>query len=426
MTLAIDYEGARESANEPARERRTSRMSCRSQKGQLIRRGKAWAARWWEDVLLPDGAIGRERRYATLGPMSKREAQNKLDAILGPINQGKRRPQSVMTFSQFVRECWAPTDMPLLDPRTLKVNSEAVRAGASGRPSTVETYASKLRIHLLPAFKDKPLREIGRYDVARFLSEKQRQGFAAAHVRAMRATLSKIMQAAVDWQFLDENPVRGCKIEGQAPRRKRDQLSPGVVAKLVAALPEPCRSVVLVTVLTGCRIGEVVGLRWRSVDFQARKLEVVETFSERWGSGPPKTKSSRRVLPIGTYLHEVLAEHRSRCMFAGPDDPVFATPKGTPLSPKNLRNRVLEPTRRTLGLPVFSWHDLRHTLASWLGLAGAMPKEVQAVLGHSTVEMAMHYTHTSPEAVREAMERAAAGIWAQMGTNGHKESEAAN
>ena len=61
--------------------------------------------------------------------------------------------------------------------------------------------------------------EIGRYDVARFLSDKQRQGYAAAHVRAMRATLSKIVQATVDWLHLGieyayalERDADGCQV----------------------------------------------------------------------------------------------------------------------------------------------------------------------------------------------------------------------
>jgi hypothetical protein len=71
-------------------------------------------------------------------------------------------------------------------------------------------------------------------------------------------------------------------------------------------------------------------------------IEIAETFSAGV-FGSPKTRSSCRVIPLGGDLRKVLEIHRSSAVRNTPDDLVFQTPKGTPLSPKNHYNRMLAP-----------------------------------------------------------------------------------
>jgi integrase len=101
---------------------------------------------------------------------------------------------------------------------------------------------------------------------------------------------------------------------------------------------------------------------------------------------------------------------------------VFSTWKGTPLSPKNLRNRVLEPTRKQLDLPPISWHSFRYTHATWLSEAGVSPRVAQAILGHSDVSMTLNvYTQIVPDSQRQAVEKVAS----VLDTNGHKPGQTA-
>jgi integrase len=132
------------------------------------------------------------------------------------------------------------------------------------------------------------------------------------------------------------------------------------VRHLLRELTEPCRTVVLLAVLTGMRIGEALALRWKRVDMVHGTLEIAETFSDgQFGSS--KTHSSNRVIPMSTALRVVLESNRARRLSSAPDDLVFCTPKGTPLSSKNLYNRVLAPACDRLKLPRVSWHSFRHT-----------------------------------------------------------------
>jgi len=129
------------------------------------------------------------------------------------------------------------------------------------------------------------------------------------------------------------------------------------VRTLLEKLDEPCRSIVAIAVLTGLRIGEILALRWKRVDLMTEVLEVAETFSSG-EFGPPKTRSSRRTIPMSATLVTLLKQLRpTGCE---PERLVFATWKGTPLNPKNLYNRQLAPACDAIGRPRVSWHSFRH------------------------------------------------------------------
>lgn len=401
-------------------------MRRRWQNGSLKKIGGNWIARWWEDCIREDGRPGRIRRYANLGGVNREKADEELERLVKKENGGCKLPRPMVTFKTFVHEQWAPAEMPLLDAVTLKLNRDEARKqrpDSEHRPASADTYASKLRTHLIPYFGQKRLCEITRYDVELFLAEKARQGHSPAHVRAMCATLSRVMQAAVRWKLLEENPAQGLRQKKPTDRqRPAVALTPEQVKSLADALPEPCRTVVLVAVLTGLRIGEILGLRWISVNLQRGTLSVDATLCDRLQVlGPTKTRSSTRTLSISGALRAVLEAHGQRCS-TGVDGFVFTTPKGTALSAKNLRNRVLEPVRKALELPRFSWHDLRHTHATWLSEAGVAPKVAQEILGHSDASLTLGvYTHVLPGAQRAAMDAVAA----QLDAVGRKPSRAA-
>jgi len=387
----------------------------RYQTGSILTRGqrrKAYVLRYYEPVLLPSGKTANIRKSVVLGAVheigTKRQAMLVAAHRLRKLNAEQHGPRSIMAFEQFVRERWVPAAMPLLDPETLRINKRVVMPLASGdRPGSAETYGSKLRTHVIPAFGKKRLSEISRWEVQSFLADKLRLGYSAAHVHAMKTTLSKVMQSAVEWRFIEENPTRGCRVARQGLAKKRTFLNADQIRLLCAALPEPCRSVVAVAVLTGLRIGEILGLRWGRVDLLDNVLAVEESYSGRFG--PPKTQSSRRTIPISRALHGVLADQKAHSERTGESDLVFSTRIGTPLSPKNLRNRMLEPTRQALGLPHTSWHTFRYTHATWLSEAQVPPRIAQSILGHSDVSMTLNiYTQVIPESQRTAVEKVGA------------------
>ena len=257
-------------------------------------------------------------------------------------------------------------------------------------------------------------------DVQTFLTDKRKNGFSGSSAHGMRTAISKVLQAAVDWNLLEQNPARGIRIGDRAPKTERLYLNPKEVGRLLTSLSEPYRTFVLVAVLTGMRIGEILALRWKALDLDRGVIQVRETVSEgKFGS--PKTKSSRRGIPISRPVCDAFQTQLARSRQRGPEDLVFTTRNQTPLNPKNLLRRVLRPACKTLGLPLISWHSFKHTHATQLAEVGESLRTAQSLLGHSDVETTLNvYTHAIPDAQRRAVDKIAEVLF----TNVHKISAA--
>ncbi|MHB8524942.1 MAG: tyrosine-type recombinase/integrase [Candidatus Acidiferrales bacterium] len=238
---------------------------------------------------------------------------------------------------------------------------------------------------------------------------KKQQGYSSSTLHGIRTTLSKVLGQAVTWRYLEENPARGLSIGERVPKKEPAFLEPRDALQLIEALPEPCRTVVIVAALTGLRIGEIAALRWGRADFLRGTIQVKETYSEETGFGTPKTRSSVRDVPMSEPIRTALLTHKYRCARTDKADLVFTSKANTPMGPKNLANRVLRPTCVKIGLRPISWHVLRHTHATWLSESGATIRAAQDILGQSDVETTLRvFIHSVPESKRRAVANVAA------------------
>ena len=135
---------------------------------------------------------------------------------------------------------------------------------------------------------------------------------------------------------------------------------------------------------TGLRRGSLFGLRWDQIDFVNRVMRI------------PRTKSGRPLsVPLNatalSTLRQLQKDQEPVCSFVFPHtsgphagEPVFDIKNG------------FHTARELAGIENFTWHDLRHTFASWLMMRGASLRSVAELLGHATVKMTMRYAHLSP------------------------------
>jgi integrase len=169
----------------------------------------------------------------------------------------------------------------------------------------------------------------------------------------------------------------------------------------------------LVGILTGLRVAEILGLRWVDVDLESAEIRVSQRCY-RGDMDSPKTRNSRRTLPLPLECLEALRRLRA---FSGPHGEsalVFHTAKGTPCSDTNILHRELKPARQKIGAPWLNWHTFRRTHATLLQLAGGSLKDAQAQLGHSKLSTTLEiYTVPLPSHQREAVENLS-----RMVTNG--------
>ncbi|HZQ66872.1 MAG TPA: site-specific integrase [Terriglobales bacterium] len=280
--------------------------------------------------------------------------------------------------------------------------------------SSVRYYSSQLDTRILPALGSVSLCSLSRAQVEGLLSDLKRKGYPGSTLRGVRATISTVLQAAVERGFLETNPAHGIRLRNEESRKARRFYTPAQVRQLLMELAEPCRTIVAVAVLTGLRIGEILGLRWKRVNLLHGTLEVAESYSDGH-FGPPKTRSSNRVIPMSSNLRKILESHRAGSIRTAPEDLVFSTAKGTPLNSKNLYNRVLAPACDRIEQPRISWHSFRHTHATLLAEVGESIKTAQALLGHSDLETTLNvYSHAIPGSQRRAVERVAGVLFSNV------------
>jgi integrase len=249
-----------------------------------------------------------------------------------------------------------------------------------------------------------------------FLLTKLREGYAWETVHHFRCALSKLLGSAEEWKYIADNPARQARLPRREYRPERPILTPAQIRSLIVALPEPAKSVAMLLALTGLRIGELLALRWKNVDLDARLLRVMETVYEgRFGT--PKTRRSVRTIPIGPKVLSIFSN-----LHKGGGDPehlVLSTCSGRPLCRRNLMHRQLQPTCEELGFPKVTWHVLRHCHATLLDSVGAPLGTVQSLLGHASSEITRQvYLHAIPAEQRRAVaavERLAIGPkWTQV------------
>jgi integrase len=258
------------------------------------------------------------------------------------------------------------------------------------------------------------LRDIETVDLQRFVLQKMQGGLSWESASHLRNLTSRVFEMARKWNYhLGANPASGILLPEKVSVREKHALAPRQIPGLLGLLKEPARTMVLLGILTGMRVGEILGLRRKDVDFLSGQIRI-EQANYRGTFGTPKTKGSKRSLPIPKRLVAPLARvcgHHART-----DDErlVFQSRHGKPLSDSNLLHRHLKPAGQKIGTPWLNWHTLRRTHATLLQAAGASLRDAQVQLGHSKMSTTLElYTVPIPAHLREAVENLS-----QLVTNG--------
>lgn len=164
---------------------------------------------------------------------------------------------------------------------------------------------------------------------------------------------------------------------------------------------------------TGMARSEVLGLRWKDIDFEEKKIYIRQTYIKTNGGNyfqeSAKTAGRLRTIDIGSKLIERLntwQEQQAIEMEAlgYKTDLVLCTNTGQPVNPSNLHLYITRITEKH-NLPPFSTHSLRHTHATRLLNLGEHPKVVSERLGHASIKITMDtYSHVSPRLFQKAAE----------------------
>jgi len=287
----------------------------------------------------------------------------------------------------------------------------------SCKPGGQVHYEHLLGKHVLPAIGGLRLFEVKPPTVQMLLLEKLKSGLSVQTCIHIRNVISAIFRHAKRMQFWSGDlPTEGVRLPALQPAERR-ALSWEQV-KLLAACTKrvDLEALVIVLALTGLRIGEALGLRWKRVNLEGTPVvvdgELVPPYTllvrESYGIGgygTVKTKTSRRAIPLSSESWYQFSRLKAMAKHGAPDGPVWPARNGKPLDRHNIANRNLKDAAKAAGMPWVSFHHLRHTSATLADQAGLSVTVRQKILGHATPEMTQWYTHSELEGVREGLER---------------------
>jgi integrase len=210
-------------------------------------------------------------------------------------------------------------------------------------------------------------------------------------------TVRRMLSLAVEWEILPRVPkIHFLKVGKEAPRFLTDE----EMTALVAAAEPQWRSMILVALRSGLRIGELRGLQWGDVDFARGVIHVRRTDPGRRTMDATNPKGNRdRIVPLTGDSRAVLQQ-------LGPGKATAwvwpallrrqSETRSRARSEKGCWTAITRAARRA-GLSDVGWHTMRHTYASHLVMRGVPIRQIQKWLGHSSVKETEKYAHLYPE-----------------------------
>lgn len=246
------------------------------------------------------------------------------------------------------------------------------------------SYRSKCDyIKVLTAyFGDIPISSFSVLGLERFQADVLAKGRKPATANRYLATLMHMFTKAVSWELMDAAQLarlRAVKLIPENNKRLR-YLTREEADRLAQCCNLRIRPIVLLALHSGMRRGEVLRLGWNNVDIPGRLILL----------GQDQTKSGRhREIPLNDTALNILQTQATKA--SGPW--VFPAPSGRPYLDVK---RSFKAACQKAKIENFRFHDLRHSFASWLVMAGADLATVKELLGHATLMMTLRYAHLSP------------------------------
>ncbi len=326
--------------------------------GRIFKRGKYW----YTDIIFQG-----QRKREKIG-LRKDDAKKILDKKLSDMTLEEHGivEDEKVTLEEFAKEY-------------------LVHKKNSTRTCTYSGLEIAVNVHLIPCFGKEFLFNITPHKIFSYQTKRLKEGVCNATVNREIGCLSNLLNTAVTWKRIKNNPIKELPRLKEPPGRIR-YLSLEEINKLLACCPEPphpLRAIITVALTTGMRKGEIFGLKWDYIKPESRFILL------------PVTKNNTvRFIPANDTLLRTLEDLPRNSEY------VFLGRKGKPFVDLKISFKA---TCAKAGIEGFRFHDLRHTYASHLAMRGVHMRALQELLGHKTIQMTQRYSHLSPEHLQGAV-----------------------
>jgi integrase len=403
-------------------------MRIRSEKPQVTpradRQGCPWVFRYRAEERQPDGSIRILRKYYEVGPsegegaLTRDEAEATRDRFLFEREAATQPPSGPPDAREVVKSeaaklcIAAPAAENQLDPGGVCF-AEAARLYKEGyltrtnhvaRP-TLDKETFYIREYLIPRWGSHGLTAIQPKTVEDWLHTTFESWWTMHGVRAIMNRIYHHAEGHGLWPEGRRNPASKARLGRKRHQRERRILSFEETARVLARLNQPWRLVIQTCIATCARISELLGLRWKHVDFRNATIRVEQRV---WHQevGRLKTDSSRRVLGIG----DLGAQFASKALIDGADYDGFVfqqrRARGKPLWDSSVREELHAAARAEgCDFPGLGPHSFRRANITWRQEVGGSSIEASKIAGHSALKMTSEYTFVTAERQNELTRR---------------------
>ena len=359
-------------------------------KKTVTRNGKKYV--YWEARVTVgrDPGTGKQVQRSFSGKTQK-EVREKMQAAAVALTEGRYLEPSKMTVGQWL-DVWSKEYL------------------GSVKISTAENYALNIRKHLKPAMGAVPLQSLAPHHIQTYLNSLT--DFKPNTIHSIYRVLHSALEKAVELEYIPKNPASRCEL----PRIEREEIRPlDTVAFLKAVEADPFELIFKVDIFTGMRQGEILGLKWESVDFKNGTISIVRQLKCHPGGHyftTPKSGKNRVLTPaplVMEYLKEQRrrqAEARLKAGDAWQDSGlVFTDDVGGFLRINNVYKHFKRVVK-SMGCPNARFHDIRHTYAVNSIMAGDDIKTISENMGHATVAFTLDvYGHVTEKMRKDSSNR---------------------
>ena len=277
------------------------------------------------------------------------------------------------------------------------------------KKSTQYSYRQIVRLHLIPELGSRRLTALTAEHVQNWINRLSAKELSGRTIQYSRSLLRMALKQAWAFGHVDKNVAAVAHINKDVGRTIPDAWTVAESKRFIAFMEGQRYSpLVLTNLYTGCRIGELLALKWDNVDLENKKIYIRHTLRwdrdiKQWELTSPKSKESNRVVYLTDAVVQALKLQREKQSYekawsgnlwqgdhgetAGL---VFATKTGTPISGRNLSRRFDE-LINSAGIRRIRVHDMRHSAAGLLRAAGVSEHELSKWLGHSQISITTKY-----------------------------------
>ena len=352
---------------------------------------------------------GKRWRLGRADSMAVGQARNQAKQIISQYHSGidpmdeKRSNAQVITLGEFIDLFFQPW--------------------AQSHQKAHEQNIKRIRT-VFKGFLKRKLDDVSVIDLERWRANRIAVGNKTTTINRDIASIKAVFNRAVDFEIIEQNPIAKVKkaredtrprvrylndeelrslldaLDRREERRcgERDSANRWRKERGYLALPnlnkyaftDHLKPMILLSLHTGMRRGEIFDLKWQHVDFSVRSIAVV---------GETAKSGKTRHIPMNRTSFDVLSCWQKQCTKSS--GRVFKNADGHRF---NNVKRSWTAILKQAGIVSFRWHDMRHHFASRLAMAGVDLNAIRELLGHSDYEMTLRYAHLAPEHKRKAVE----------------------